>query len=114
MSLSLTNPFSTFSSTATGGISVGSLPKASAGATSPETATKPDPVKEFMDYMKKPLAERMQEAWLKQHGMTKEEFDALPPEEKDAITKQMAEDIKKKLEEEARKNQPGTLINALV
>lgn len=39
--------------------------------------------------------ERWIESWLKAHGLTKEEFDALPPEKHDALAKEMAEDLKK-------------------
>ena len=48
----------------------------------------------FLDFMKKTAAERLVESWLAAHGLTKEEFDALPPEQHAALAKQMAEDLK--------------------
>ena len=56
----------------------------------------------FLDYMKKTPEQRFQEAWLAAHGLTKEEFDALPPNEREALTKLMAEDLKASLTQAQR------------
>lgn len=53
------------------------------------------PEQAFLAYVKKSPVERWIENWLKAHGLTKEEFDALPPEKHDALAKEMAEDLKK-------------------
>ena len=53
------------------------------------------PEETFLAYVKKSPVERWIESWLKSHGLTKEEYDALPPERHDALAKEMAEDLKK-------------------
>ena len=67
-----------------------------------------DPVKDFLEYMQMTPAERMERAWLKQHGISKEEFDAMSPAEKqklmDEMKKDIAEKIKLNAEEESRKH----------
>jgi hypothetical protein len=55
----------------------------------------PSPEETFLAYMKKTPAERWVESWLASKGLTKEEFDALPPNQHDALAKEMAEDLKK-------------------
>jgi hypothetical protein len=50
----------------------------------------------------------MERAWLKQHGISKEQFDAMSPAEKqklmDEMKKDIAEKIKLNAEEESRKH----------
>ena len=60
---------------------------------------------QFLDYMKKSPAERMVDAWLQAHHLTRKDLEAMPPEERDAILKEMARDIKAEVEQkvEARK-----------
>lgn len=53
------------------------------------------PEETFLAYVKKSPVERWIENWLKARGLTKEEFDALPPDKHDALAKEMAEDLKK-------------------
>jgi hypothetical protein len=53
------------------------------------------PDETFLSYMKKSPAERWVESWLAARGLTKEEFDALPPDRHEALAKEMAEDLKK-------------------
>ena len=53
------------------------------------------PEQTFLAYMKKSPVERWIESWLKAHGLTKDEFDALPPDQHEALAKEMAEDLKK-------------------
>ena len=59
------------------------------------TGTVQSPEETFLAYMKKSPVERWIESWLKARGLTKEEFDALPPAEHEALAKEMAEDLKK-------------------
>lgn len=63
------------------------------------TAKIPSPAETFLAYVKKSPVERWIEAWLKERGLTKEEFDALPPQEHEALAKEMAEDLKKAVRE---------------
>lgn len=54
----------------------------------------------FLAHVKKSPVERWIENWLKARGLTKEEFDALPPDEHEALAKEMAEDLKKAVREQ--------------
>tara|TARA_Y100000296_G_scaffold13808_3_gene16137 strand:- start:1790 stop:2206 length:417 start_codon:yes stop_codon:yes gene_type:complete len=56
-------------------------------------------VQAFLDYMSKTPAERMEDAWLAEKGITKEDFENMSPEEKQATLEEMRADIKRKLEE---------------
>ena len=70
-----------------------------AASTAPQskegTGKTQSPEETFLAYVKKSPVERWIENWLKAHGLTKEEFDALPPDKHDALAKEMAEDLKK-------------------
>ena len=61
-----------------------------------------DAEKAFLDYMKKPIAERMEEAWLKAHNLTEADLEAMSPAQRDAIEKEMQADIKAKMQEQAQ------------
>jgi hypothetical protein len=54
------------------------------------TGTVQSPEETFLAYMKKSPVERWVESWLKARGLTKEEFDALPPTEREALAREMA------------------------
>lgn len=54
----------------------------------------------FMDYMKKSPAERMEDNWLKAHGLTKEKLASMSPEEQEAIRKQMKSEIEASLKQQ--------------
>ena len=62
---------------------------------------KNDPVNEFLSYMEKTPAQRWQEAWLKQHGVTPEDFEAMSPAEKQKLLDQMRQELKQKMEDKA-------------
>jgi hypothetical protein len=64
--------------------------------------TEKTPAQQLKDYLAMSDAERFQMAWLKNRGMSKEEFDALPPEEKQKLMEEMQEDMRKQQEEKAR------------
>ena len=69
----------------------------SAKSSSQTSVSKPvseDAVQSFLDYMKETPAQRMEDAWLNAHHMTRKEYEALPPEKKAEIRRQMVEDIK--------------------
>jgi predicted flavoprotein YhiN len=65
-------------------------------------ATEKTPAQQLKDYLAMSDAERFQMAWLKNRGMSKEEFDALPPEEKQKLMEEMQEDMRKQQEEKMR------------
>lgn len=65
--------------------------------------SKYDAVQEFRDYMKMTPGERMQYAWLKQHGISKEEFDSMPADEKQKLMEQMKREIEEKIKADAVK-----------
>lgn len=56
-------------------------------------ATEKSAAEIFMDYMKKSPAERMEDNWLKAHGLTKEKLAKMSPKEQEAIMKQMKSEI---------------------
>lgn len=57
-----------------------------------------DVVAEFMAYMAKSPAEKVQDSMLKEMGLTKEEFDALPPEEQNRIAEEIARRMQERME----------------
>jgi hypothetical protein len=62
---------------------------------------KADPVNEFLSYMDKTPAQRWQEAWLKQHGITPGDFAAMSPQERQKLMDQMQQELKQKMEDKA-------------
>jgi hypothetical protein len=56
---------------------------------------------DFLKYMKMSPGERMEENWLRAHGLSREKLAALPPKEREDIMKQMKQDIEKKLKDQA-------------
>lgn len=62
----------------------------------------PDPVKEFTDYMNQTPAQRMQSAWLKQHGVSQEEFDAMSAADKQKLIDEMKRELQQKMEDKAK------------
>ncbi|MDY0884529.1 hypothetical protein ACFPL7_04085 [Dongia soli] len=63
------------------------------------------PAQDFLDYMKKTPAQRMVDAWLKQHNLTQEELNAMPADQREAITKQMAADLKAQMQKDQMQKQ---------
>src|SRR3569833_1653864 len=86
-----------------GGLSFGMVttPSKSAGQTDmkDKKAASNSSVDEFLAIMKKPLAERMADAWLAAHGLDREKLKAMKPDERDAVLKQMAEELKQQLQQ---------------
>lgn len=66
---------------------------------------------EFMTYMKKSPAERMEDNWLKAHGLTREKLASMSTKEQEAIMKQMKDDIERALHEQAGKK--AQVVNIL-
>lgn len=75
-----------------------------------------DAAQKFLDYMSQSPEERWQEQWLSSHGMTKEEFEALPPDEKQAVIDKMTDEFKQHLKEaqEDKRTKPGQIVSLLV
>jgi hypothetical protein len=67
-----------------------------ANATDPNSAEQ-----QFLNYMKEPPTQRMVDAWLKSHGLTRQELEAMPPDKRAAIEKEMANDLRQQIEKEA-------------
>lgn len=65
---------------------------------------KDDPVKEFQDYMKESPAQRMVDSWLEQHGITRQQFDAMNEADKQKLLAQMKEELKHKIKENVEKS----------
>lgn len=88
----------------------------SASSSSGVSATKnsgEDVVQQFMDYMKESSAQRMEDAWLAAHGITRKQFDAMSGAEKQKIVKEMQQDIKQKLKQQAEdkaKSASGSIL----
>jgi hypothetical protein len=57
-----------------------------------------DAVQAFDNYMKETPAQRMEDAWLAAHNITKEQLAAMTPQQRAGIMKQMATDIKNQIE----------------
>lgn len=68
-----------------------------------------DAVKEFMDYMDKTPEERYFDLFLKQEGLTQEQFEALSPEERAKIEETIQQKIRDKVKEEVAKKNDITL-----
>jgi len=60
---------------------------------------------EFLAYMKKSSAERMQESWLAAHGLSKEKLAAMTPEQREAVLQQMAKELNEQVAQKAREKQ---------
>jgi exonuclease VII large subunit len=56
---------------------------------------------EFLDHMKKTPAERMEEAWLRARGLTKEDLEAMEPEKRAALIEEMKQQIEDQIRREA-------------
>ncbi len=77
-----------------------SVPAAGTAAAPPAGPTGPEDA--FLDYMKKTPAQRFQEQWLKAHGLSQAEFDAMPPEKKQAVLDTMRKDLETQMKEKAQ------------
>jgi hypothetical protein len=76
------------------------------------SASKPDAKAEFQKYMKMTPAERMEENWLRAHGLSKEKLAAMSSEDREKIMKQMKDDIEKKLKDDSEQKATKVDITA--
>lgn len=58
-----------------------------------------DPYQELSDFMKMSDAQKMQYLWLKKHGISQEEFDAMSGEDKQKLVEQMQEELKAQMKQ---------------
>lgn len=59
----------------------------------------PTGAQEFLDYMKESPAQRMEDKWLRAHGLTKEKLDAMTPAQQKAVMDQMKHDIEQQMKD---------------
>lgn len=57
---------------------------------------------EFLNYMKETPAQRMEDAWLKAHGLTKEKLAAMAPKDREAVMRQMEKEIEDSLKRQTQ------------
>ena len=69
------------------------VPSTDTGLTAAEQA--------FLKYQRETPAQKLEDAWLKAHHLTREQLAAMPPAQREAIEKQMAADLKEKLKQQA-------------
>lgn len=87
--------------------SVGTASASSYQVSKSPTALAPDPAKEFMDFMKLTPAQRMEEQWLRSHGLTRKDLESMSPEKRDAIKKQMAQEIEDAMKRKTKAKAAG-------
>lgn len=75
-------------------------------AASSDAAPESTATKNFLDYMKKSVGQRMRDAWLASHHLTEEQLKSMSSTERDAIEKQMAADIKEEMKQKSVKTTP--------
>jgi len=91
-----------------------SLSRSSASADSSSlqsTTQTPSAEDTFKAYMKMTPAERMEDAWLKSHGLTKEKLAAMSPTERENVMKQMKTEIEQNLKQKTE--QKGQQVDVL-
>ena len=85
---------------------------ASADSSSLQSTTQtPSAEDTFKAYMKMTPAERMEDAWLKSHGLSKEKLAAMSPAEREATLKQMKSEIEQELK--LKTEQKGQTVDVL-
>lgn len=72
------------------------------GSDASQTSSAPSAKDVFLDYMKKSPAERMEDAWLKSHGLDEQKLAAMSPEDREKVMKQMKEEIEQSLKQKAQ------------
>lgn len=65
---------------------------------------------EFLEYMHKPAAERMMEAWLRQKGISEAEWEAMPADKKAALMEEMRQEIEEKLRKAAEESKDNEQV----
>ena len=75
-----------------------------------------DPVAAFNSFMNETPAQRMQDSWLQQNGITRQQFDAMSETDKQKLLNQMKRDIEERMKEQAAQHAApkGSQVNLLV
>lgn len=90
------------SSTTSAGTTTSRSVTGAAASNSGNVATgQDDPIKKFEDYMQETPAQRMQDSWLAQHGISKEQYAAMSAADKQKLVDEMRHDIETKLQKAA-------------
>jgi hypothetical protein len=58
---------------------------------------------QFLAYMKETPAQRLQDAWLAQHGVSREEFEAMSADQKQQLLDEMKREIEEKTKDKLEK-----------
>ena len=69
-----------------------------------------DAVAEFLTYMQMSPAERIVDAWLRQHNLTREKLAAMSPEERNKIMRQMQQDIEQQIKHKSEQDMQNRLF----
>jgi predicted flavoprotein YhiN len=72
-----------------------------------------DAAQELEKYLKMSPAERMAAAMMKKLGITKEQFDAMPPEQQAAVTAKITAMIKQEMEQKTAQGQDASSSSLL-
>lgn len=81
-------------------------------ASGAQKASGTDAATKFMNYMKETPAQRFQDSWLAQHGLSQAQFDAMSAAEKEKIIAQMKQEIEQKAKEQmtAKDHKPVDMV----
>ncbi|MDR3527527.1 MAG: hypothetical protein P4L57_09625 [Rhizomicrobium sp.] len=79
------------------------------GLAAPTPTTAKD---DFLAYMKKTPAQRMEENWLRAHGLSEEKLAAMSPEDRAKVMKEMKDDIEQKLKTQTEQKAQHVDISA--
>lgn len=91
-----------------GGTAILAQSKASGGKSLAAT----NPVQAFKDYMNLTPEQKIQKAWLQNHGISEAEFNAMSAEEKQAVLDQIKKEMMAKIENKMN-DQLGKNVNIL-
>ena len=69
-------------------------------------------IDQFKAYMKETPAQKMQDAWLARHGLTRAQFEAMDDTQKQKIVDQMQHDLKQQAQAQTQTQQQPTNILA--
>jgi hypothetical protein len=69
-------------------------------------------VQDFQNFMTETPAQRMQDAWLRQHGISAADFAAMSPDDKQKLLDQMKQEIEAKLKEKLDRGANAAAIKA--
>lgn len=68
----------------------------------------------FLEYARKPTAEKMTDMIMREMGISKEELDGMTPEKRNQVMEEIARRLKEKMEEQAKGKDPKGLLVDMV